>query len=761
MGGSGLRRAVLLAVSLTAIAAGLAFVLLHVTSPSDGARLAPGESSLRPEGVIVTPLLETPGGLRAGDLVVAVAGRPMQAWAEDLFRPALPVLEFAPEDLARYSVLRDGEVLTLAVPQVSYPLGTVLRANWGTILFALIFQVVASYVFARRPGLPATGVLFLSASSILSATTWSFGLQVSDFIHGTGFWLFKLTTLGFYTLFWIAGLHFALLFPRPLPLVKRRSWLVPALYLLPYAVILSYTFLSRQGTSGALDWIDRWLLVEGVIPAALLPLALLAFFRQYATHSEGATRQQIQWVIWASLLAGGGGLLAYLLPRVLGAPTIDSNLMGVIILPFPLALAVAILRHNLFDIDVLINRTLVYGILTGIVVGFYVLIVGALSAIFQARGGLLVSLLATVAVAVAFQPLRDRLQKSVNRLMYGDRDDPVAVITALGEQLQATLAPEDVLPGMVRTVARALKVPYVAVLLPADEPASPAASYGRPPAGSGPEDLLRLPLAFQGERVGDLVVAPRSQEEPFSPRERLLLENIARQAGAAVYTVRLTEALQRSRRSLVTAREEERRRLRRDLHDGLGPQLAGLSLKLEAAHNLLGRDPAGVDRLLVELKSQTQAAVVDIRRLVYGLRPPALDEVGLAAAIQQQAASFTAGRGLAVRVEAPEALPPLPAAVEVAAYRIALEALTNVAHHAAARNCVIRLQVDGSLSVEVEDDGVGIRGESQAGVGLTSMRERAVEVGGTFEVGQRAGGGTRLRARIPLEPPFGRAEKDA
>jgi signal transduction histidine kinase len=195
---------------------------------------------------------------------------------------------------------------------------------------------------------------------------------------------------------------------------------------------------------------------------------------------------------------------------------------------------------------------------------------------------------------------------------------------------------------------------------------------------------------------------------------------------------------------------EERRRLRRDLHDSLGPALASLTLKLDTARNLLPHDPASTDKLLAELKTQTQTAIADIRRLVYDLRPPALDELGLTSAIREQAAQYAHIDGLRVSLEAPEHLPPLSAATEVAAYRIASEALTNVVRHARARSCYIHLSLTDVLQLEIADDGVGPPVNGHAGVGLTSMRERAAELGGTCLIERAPTGGTRVIARLPL-----------
>jgi signal transduction histidine kinase len=230
------------------------------------------------------------------------------------------------------------------------------------------------------------------------------------------------------------------------------------------------------------------------------------------------------------------------------------------------------------------------------------------------------------------------------------------------------------------------------------------------------------------------------------------VNDLAAHAGVAAHAVRLARDLQRARERLVTAREEERRRLRRDLHDGLGPTLASQALTIDAARALMRSDPATADALLVELKEQSQGAIADVRRLVYALRPPALDDLGLVVALRQESAPHTRG-GLQINVEAPDSLPHLSAAVEVAVYRITQEAITNVVRHAAARRCTIRLTVPEparSLCLEIEDDGRGLPTNHQAGIGTTSMRERAEELGGSFAVEQLPGGGVRVSARLPL-----------
>jgi signal transduction histidine kinase len=264
-----------------------------------------------------------------------------------------------------------------------------------------------------------------------------------------------------------------------------------------------------------------------------------------------------------------------------------------------------------------------------------------------------------------------------------------------------------------------------------------------------------VPLTFRGEVLGRLLVAPRSSHDPFRPADLRLLDDLGRQIGVAVHATRLAHDLQRSREGLVAMREEERRRIRRDLHDGLGPALAGVALGLDAVQRIADPEPEAAAKLAGQLKVEVQQSLADVRRLVEDLRPPDLDQLGLVGALRHQAGKVTdRDPGLEVEVSG-EDLPQLPAAVEVAAYRIATEALTNVGRHAAARRCRILLAIDepAGLRVEIEDDGVGLTHGRPGGVGLTAMRERATELGGSLSVCRREQGGTLVAARIPVGGP--------
>jgi signal transduction histidine kinase len=543
--------------------------------------------------------------------------------------------------------------------------------------------------------------------------------------------------------------------------------------------------LTEYGSFAASKILASALLLASTLAALLSPVVRLR-------RASGDARQQLKWFLYAAVPAALG-VAAYLVEVMISNYTMESmfetmdkfdvlNFLfeedskyvlfdatsyvpAFALLVLAVFTCVAILRYKLYDIDVLINRTLVYGSLSACVVGIYLLAVVGFGALFHVRGNLGVSLIATGVVAALFQPLRGRLQRGINRLMYGERDDPHAVTSRLWRRLETTLAPERVLPTVVETIAQALKLPYAAILLKEGDGFQSAAAYGSPTAE--PE---ALPLVYQREEIGRLVISPRAPGEQFSTGDRRLLEDLARQTEVAVHAVRLTADLQRSRERLVTTREEERRRLRRDLHDGLGPTLAGFALKLDVARELVTRKPEDAQEMLSRLKDQTRDTASNVQHLVYGLRPPALDDLGLVAAIRQQAESHafvaevysedavkekTAEDELVgFSLEAQGDLPGLPAAVEVACYRIAQEALTNVARHAHARTCRIRLSVDrgaGMLELEVRDDGLGMPKNRVAGVGLSSMRERAEELGGTCDVKPDPGGGTRVLARLPVE----------
>jgi signal transduction histidine kinase len=636
-----------------------------------------------------------------------------------------------------------------------------------TPLITIGLTTVGALVFSRQPRHPV-GWIFLTVGVLYALVGLTAALTM---ISPTGSELY-VKAKWFGSWLWLPAVFLPvtivpLLYPNgrvPSPRWQFAAWtagcgialVIPAVMLHPGPLVslgLEANPFGIPAAAPVLDWIltlGSTFLAIGVIGSMA---ALLVRFR----HSTGVEREQMKWLVYAMglfvLMSGLTSTFAWLYPDIQWGMQLGILVSNLGILGIAIAAAVAILRYRLYDIDLIIQRTLVYGALMVGITAFYGLIVGTLGAIFQARSNFLVSLMASALVAILVQPMRDGLQRLVSRLLYGERDDPYTVMTSLSRRLKGSLSPEAALPAAVETIAQALKLPCVAIALKQEGGFETAASYGI--SGESP---IQLPLIYQGEMIGQIRLSQRAPDEPFTPGEQRLLNDIAGHIGVTAHNVlltrdlrRLAEDLQRSREELVKGREEERRRLRRDLHDELGPQLASLKLNLDVARNLVSRDPRAAEALLVELRSQSQSAIADIRRLVFDLRPPALDELGLIGAIHEYTRQIVSQDGLHIRVDTPRDLPPLPAAVEVAAYRITLEALANFVRHSQGSSCQVTVTMTGDdLQVEVCDDGLGLPKDVQPGVGLNSMRERAAELGGTCVIETLPVKGTRVVARLPL-----------
>lgn len=492
------------------------------------------------------------------------------------------------------------------------------------------------------------------------------------------------------------------------------------------------------------------------VGAFFFAIATVGQIQRYRYHTDDVERLQLKWIYQGSLLVT---LISIVLPFLLvQSPWMQADAGGRALtifiwgaatllggLAIPLTIAFAMMRFGLWNVDLILDRTLVYGGTTGLILLLYVVLVGGLGTLLRTDNNLLLSLVVTGTVALAFLPVRAQLQQRVNRRLYGERDNPLSVLSKLGDVLVSAENPAAILPAYARTIADALLLPAVAVWMrTARDQFQPVAQVGEPP-----RHAETLPLVYHGQHVGQLVVAPRIGQKAFSRADMRLLTQIANQTAVAVNTVRLAHDLQQSRERLVTTREEERRRLRRDLHDGLGPVLASQGLKLSAARQLLDRRPADARRLIDEVTAQNERTVAEVRRLVYGLRPPALDELGLVGTIAQEGQRLLNTVDLQLSSH-PQPFPDLPAAVEVAAYRIVLEALTNVARHARATSCEVTLHAAERLAIGVRDNGVGLAQDARDGVGLQSMRERSAELGGGCTVTSPPGGGTLVTAHIPI-----------
>jgi signal transduction histidine kinase len=471
-------------------------------------------------------------------------------------------------------------------------------------------------------------------------------------------------------------------------------------------------------------------------------------------HATRVTRQQIRLLAVALPVVFGTLVPAEFFPHAI-TPTLVLGATASILLA--VAIGLAVLRYRLDDIEVLLSRAVAYTGLSIAVAGLYVGLVAIAGGSFGTRpfaagaldGGLSTQLLAAVVAAAVLLPVRGSLQRRIDRFFFGDRGTPYAAMARLGHQVAESARLGPMLDSLVAVVADCLRLPYAAVEFQVSGDWAEGTAWGRPPASA--DDLVAFPLTFQREAVGRLLVGRRGPGQRLTPDDEGLLASLARQVAPTAHAVALRQALDASRAGQVAAREEERRRLRRELHDRIGPTIAGLALGLDNARAARG---AELPELLDRLHSEALRALADVRGIAYGLRPPALDEVGLAGALRLEADRLGwQAPGLPVTLDLPDGeLPDLPAAVEVAAYRIVTESVTNVLRHAEACRCEVRVTAlaGEGLRVEVRDDGRGMPEGWRAGVGVTAMRERAAELGGTLSIGPGDPRGTVVRAILPL-----------
>ncbi len=469
----------------------------------------------------------------------------------------------------------------------------------------------------------------------------------------------------------------------------------------------------------------------GAAPVCLVALVL----RQ--RRATGPERAQLQWLMLGFVTSFG-----FLLSGVVVAPggTGAGELrLALAFAAIPVAIAVAVVRHGLFEVEIVVNRAIVYGMLTAAGLAGYA---GGLAAVGRwIPEGDAAPVMAAAAAFVAALA-RGRVQDWVSARLFGARKDPYAVVERVGARVEATSRPADALAGLTEALRDALALPFVAV--EPDVEGAPGATSGTPVAG-----VEEFPAVVGGREVARLQVGHRYRGEQFRAEERAALADVARRAGTAIQAAVLAADLQASRERILASAEEERRRIRRDLHDGLGPALAGMALQLDGVVSRL-TDHDDLSSRAGRLRDQLASAVREVRRIVDGLRPAAVDELGLAEALRLLATAD--GAAPVVDVDVPDAMPLLPAAVEVAAYRIAAEALANALRHSGARYCCITVRTDAAnVLVEVDDDGRGFGAGVVSGVGLQSMHERAAEVGGKVEVRSEPGSGTRVQALLPLE----------
>lgn len=535
-----------------------------------------------------------------------------------------------------------------------------------------------------------------------------------------------------------------LLFPTGQFLSRRWRWTLP-LTLLNAILFAAIALFPREnlaadlGVRAYLVWPRFenlvWLgPVSEVLGNVVYGAALLSLILRYVRGSDRVRRQML-WL----LLAVGCVFVAWTVPDLLGAET-PLTLFAIALVP--IAIMIAILRYQLLDIRLVVSRFALYLVLSALVIAGYLGLVTFLDRVLGAGRSAQESALVVLALAALFNPLRVWLQRRVDRLFYGSRRDPARALAEVGSRLREGTSGTG-LEDALAAVCQTLRVPSAAIRVNGTVLAR---------VGESPSEPYLAPLQRGTEETGQLLIYPRAGEGRLPKADHRIVDLLADLLAVAVQATQLADELTDSRAELISAREEERQRLRRDLHDGLGPALTGVMLKAAAARRLISTMPADAAQLIRDLERNVAAAISDIRGLVDELRPPVLDGRGLVGALQDYVDSVQNPTGLPIQLSTDGVadLGQLPESVELAAYRIATESLTNVLRHARADSASIALWVDeNQLQLKITDDGK-IGAPWTAGVGLSSMRHRVAALGGRISTGPSEGGG-EVRVSLPLE----------
>jgi signal transduction histidine kinase len=570
-----------------------------------------------------------------------------------------------------------------------------------------------------------------SPGSVPGASAWTVGGAVAQ-------------SIGWY----LITIAVPVVFPDGRLAARRWRWLVPASVVIVVAGIIDPLTDPQADRTGFGNWHNpiglhgHWRAISDVAFMAHVPFSVVVTVGAIAQlvtrwrRGDAFERQQL------NLFATAVAVPIIAAPIALGLGG-GGWIFGLTALPLPIAIGFAVLARGLYDLRTATNRTLVWVTLSATVVGVFAGLIAGLSQLLHVdRHNNWLLWVAAAVVAVLFAPLRDNLQRTVNRLTFGRWDQPYDVLAALGQRVEGAVEVErllfDVTAELEGLGLRDVSIVDVAgVVLVGNNTTD--------------EGAVELRLSAYGEEVGALRYSPPMT--PLRARDRQLLEDLAGHLGGILHSHRLTLDLQRAREQLVLAREEERRRLRRDLHDGLGPALAGHLLRLDVLAGRVGNDTA-VAADIDALRTDLRETMSEVRRVVEGLRPPALDELGLVGSLHQVVDRLTSGTVTTVTIDADD-LPSLPAAVEVATFRIVTEAVTNVAKHAHATSCHVELAVrHGRLRLVVSDDGRPLQPAVRpVGHGLSTMKERAEELRGRLTVTRGPDGvGTVVVAELPLPP---------
>ncbi|RYP85382.1 sensor histidine kinase [Nocardioides guangzhouensis] len=690
--------------------------------------------------------------LREGDRLLEVDGRSLADWAD-----ADPLPDRATGERLTYVVLRSARGLDrnleVDVVLARYPLGPALGGNLPVLLASGGLLLAASFAHWRRPRDPAVVAVLVAASATAGATTaYPFGTGAVDLAGGRGLWPAAGGEMALAAAA-AAGLVAAWTFPYPHGPARHRRGAWPVAVAVPLLGIAAWEVAVALSHESGLGRLQATATLALPALAATAPLVVLGLVVGYARAPSREDRIALRLVLWVAVTATVVRLMLYDVPALVGGePLLSGDLLALVLLPLVLAgLVVALLRTQLNEIDSALRRSLVQLVVATLLAAAFLAATGVVGRASETSFG---SMVVGGVVALLLVPVANAVRRALTSLVYGDRDFPYRVVSDL-RRLDPAAPPDAALHELLEVLSRSLRLSYASIeLAPGPDGGGVSTAIGEPRG-----QVTSVDLSAGGTVLGVLRLEVEPSRDPFGPRDRRLLEDVGSQVGALVQAVLLNRDLQRSRERLVAAREEERRRVRRDLHDGLGPSLASLAMNLDLARDLISTDPEAASGLVGRLADQAERDIGEVRRLVDGLRPPALDQLGLVPALRQRADehNLAAEDGRRDRMQwsvtSSGDLSGLPAAVEVAAYRIVVEAVNNAQRHSRAGACAVTVsRDDGTLLLEVEDTGVGLPDAPGTGVGLASMRERAEELGGSFAVTSGAAGGTLVRVRLPVSP---------
>jgi signal transduction histidine kinase len=684
-----------------------------------------------------------------------------------------------------------------------------LSAGWSGVLPGVALLIPGCLLLWRLPWHPiavvlaAFGALWVIDGLASAAVNLAWYTDRDAWWAAPAFWFF--TRAGSVLILPVTLL--LVLFPDGR--LRRGAWRVVSIAAIGLGLVMPFAFVfapvgalvaDDAARAELLDVFGGWSLSLPLIPdaawaallaasgpclmASLVLALVVCVSRRFGATAE--QRAQLRWLLWSGLVFVAALAIFPFVPTQI-VDVLLAATQGLI----AASVVIAVTRYRLYAIDRLLSWTLVYAVLVAAIVAVDVLVLLAIGSAIDDRVAMLLSV---IAVTVAYAPLRGRLFWLASRLVSGRRADPYGVVSSLGERLEHTPDAAARVRALAEAIAAAFGARFVRVELDAltqrgpalggetdaeDGAATLSAEWGE--WGERVAEVAVIPIEYAGDVIGRIEMEA-GRRPIVAERDQRLLGDLVRFAAAAIRNAELGRDLQEIRERLVLAREAERSRLRRDLHDGLGPLLAGVKLRLETSRNLAARDPGRSLDLLDAAIDEQAEVIAEIRRIAHDLRPPALDDLGLVRAIEQTAERLSGG-GLVVTVEGDPALPrELPAATEVAAFRIAAEALANARRHSGASRVTLRLSIERAgampgegtgtragaaaraggmlrhrmLRIEVIDDGSGVPPDAVPGVGLRSMRERAEELGGSLTLSPAGAeprpdtAGTRVVALLPI-----------